>query len=192
VQDDAWFLGGSVSLTEVFAVAGGNMTFDACVQDCKADSSCQYITYRYGTTKCFKKVAGTGSDIIAFKAVLGGLADVAESLSVPSSPADSPADSPANKTKAKALSTGAYTFWLDSAAGVGSDVSASGPTTSVRACLAACDANGECAAAVMGGITGPASAPSSCVLVKGNTMPATFIRSMTKTVVSRLRLEDVF
>lgn len=59
----AGFLGGSVSLTEVFAAAGANMTFDACVQDCKADSSCQYITYRYQTTKCFKKVAGTGRSV---------------------------------------------------------------------------------------------------------------------------------
>lgn len=115
---------------------------------------------------------------------MGGLADAAESLSVPSSPAD--------KTKAEALSTGAYTFWRDNAAGVGSDVSTTGPTTSVRACLAACDTNSECAAAVMGGISGPASAPSSCVLVKGNTAPATSIRSMTKAVVTRLRLEDVF
>lgn len=59
----AGFLGGSVSLTEVFAAAGANMTFDACVQDCKADSSCQYVTYRYQTTKCFKKVAGTGRSV---------------------------------------------------------------------------------------------------------------------------------
>lgn len=185
IQDDAWFLGGSVALTEATAAAGSNMTFDACVQDCKADDSCQYITYRYRTSRCFKKTAGTGSDIIAFKAVLGGLSDgSAESLRVPSS-------GPADETKAEALSTGSYTFWRDSAAGVGSDVSTTGPTTSVRACLAACDMDGECAAAVMGGVTGPGSVPSSCRLVKGNTAPATFIRSMTKTVVTRLRLEDV-
>jgi hypothetical protein len=52
-----------VALTEVTAAAGNNMTFEACVQDCKADDSCQYITYRYRTSRCFKKTAGTGRSV---------------------------------------------------------------------------------------------------------------------------------
>lgn len=56
IVDAAWYMGGVVQLTDV----PGNVTFDACVGNCKADANCQYITYDYDASNCTKKVAGTG------------------------------------------------------------------------------------------------------------------------------------
>jgi hypothetical protein len=94
--------------------------------------------------------------------------------------------------KSASSASGAYTFWKDSADGIGADTSTVGPTISLQACLAACDAEGGCAAVVLKGLTSPSSVPTSCVLVKGDITPATFKRSMTKAVVNRLHLEDIF
>lgn len=90
------------------------------------------------------------------------------------------------------MASGSYTWYLDSAEGMGASNSTTGPTTSVQACLAACDKDGACAAVVMGGMTSATSKPSSCVLLKGDTTPGVFKRSVTKTVASKLNLEALF
>jgi hypothetical protein len=53
IADLAWYLGGSVDMANV---TGAN-TFAACVGDCKADASCQYVTFDYDTSNCTKKTA---------------------------------------------------------------------------------------------------------------------------------------
>lgn len=57
VADTAWYMGGAVPLTPVPGVG----SFDACVEGCRSDASCQYITYDYtagaAETSCFKKTA---------------------------------------------------------------------------------------------------------------------------------------
>ena len=57
VEDGAWFLGGSASLTSV----GAATTFQACVDACSADDSCQYVTFDYDANTCQKKVDGSGT-----------------------------------------------------------------------------------------------------------------------------------
>jgi len=52
VDDLAWFMGGSVAMAPVEA-----NSFEACVEDCKADAACQYLTFDYKTRRCSKKVA---------------------------------------------------------------------------------------------------------------------------------------
>jgi hypothetical protein len=55
IVDAAWYMGGAATLTDVSSAT----TLQACVDDCKGDSTCQYITYDYASTgvKCQKKVA---------------------------------------------------------------------------------------------------------------------------------------
>jgi hypothetical protein len=130
------------------------------------------------------------SDVIAFKAVVpGDAAAAAASLRDTTGP-----DGPyiLGRVKASAMASGAYTFWLDTAGGIGADHSTTVNATSGQECLSACDSASECAAAVMKGITGVTSTPSSCVLLKGDSTPATFKRSMAKAVVTRLGLAALF
>jgi hypothetical protein len=54
--DTAWEMGGTVSLEEVPQAK----EFPGCVEACKADDSCQYITFDYSSSSCSKKVAGVG------------------------------------------------------------------------------------------------------------------------------------
>jgi hypothetical protein len=95
------------------------------------------------------------------------------------------------KNKAKGLASGSYTFWAEDpieAAAIGASRSA-GSTVSVQACLNACDTDGSCAAVVMTGlVTGATTAnkPTACSLVKGDATVATFKRSVTKAVVTKL------
>lgn len=54
--EPAWYVGGNVSLTKVSSAAN----FSACVADCKADATCQYVTFDYDAadgSKCSKKQA---------------------------------------------------------------------------------------------------------------------------------------
>jgi hypothetical protein len=44
----------------------------------------------------------------------------------------------------------------------------------------------------MTGITAVSSTPTACSLIKGDTRVATFKRSVTKTVVSRLEVSALF
>lgn len=55
IVDTAWYLGGSVSLTNV----SGATTFAACVSNCSADSQCQYFTFDHETSARFKKTASS-------------------------------------------------------------------------------------------------------------------------------------
>lgn len=56
VMDAAWQMGGTAQMTPVAAAN----TFEGCVEDCKADNSCQYITFDYDTSACSKRAAKTG------------------------------------------------------------------------------------------------------------------------------------
>jgi hypothetical protein len=121
------------------------------------------------------------SDIIAFKAASAGTSG-AGSLSI---------DGTANTATASA--SGSYTFWQDDSTGVGATRTLVPDVTTVQQCLDACDAAGEssCAGVIMTGVTAPASAPTTCHKVYGNSTAAVYKRSVTKTVVTRLQLEDL-
>lgn len=56
VVDAAWSMGGSAALTSV----PGTSTFADCIDSCRSDASCEYITYDYEAgagAGCFKKTA---------------------------------------------------------------------------------------------------------------------------------------
>jgi hypothetical protein len=91
---------------------------------------------------------------------------------------------------AKGLASGAYTFWWQSAAGIGA---ATTPviTSSFQACLTACDSNPTCAAVAMTGVTTSKAPVQACSLIKGDSTLATFQRSVTKVNTSRLVLPAV-
>ena len=95
-------------------------------------------------------------EVVAFKAVTAG---------------DTTAAGFRKKKTAKGLSSGSYTFWKESATGLGAASSAVS-AASVQACLDACDSDAECAAVAMTGITSATAAPASC--------------SVTKAVVTKL------
>jgi len=57
ISDVAWYMGGSVAMATVSSAS----TFAACVDACKADTDCQYITFDYVTSQCSKRTAGPGS-----------------------------------------------------------------------------------------------------------------------------------
>lgn len=169
ISDSAWYMGGSAAMEAVSAAS----SFDTCVAACKAEDSCQYITFDYDTSACSMMKAtsqsGNTGDVLAFKAVVAG------------------DTSAASKTKANALASGSYSFWKSDAAGIGAS-SSGGPNTNYQACLSACDADAECAAVAMTGVSSSDATAQigTCSLIKGNSSVATFKRSMTKAVVGRL------
>jgi hypothetical protein len=114
------------------------------------------------------------SALVAFKAVVAG---------------DSTAAS--KKNKAKGLASGSYTFWAEdvtSAAAIGdSQLDPTGPApTTIQACLDACDTVASCAGVVMTDVSATDSDTATCKLISGVASVATFKRSVTKAVVSRL------
>jgi len=54
IADLAWYMGGPVDMDLVDVG-----TFEACVDICKRDDDCQYITYDYNTTQCYKKMVNS-------------------------------------------------------------------------------------------------------------------------------------
>jgi hypothetical protein len=109
--------------------------------------------------------------VLAFKAVVAG---------------DTTAAS--KSADAKALASGSYTFWKETAVGVGA-ASPGGPTSSLQACLSACDLDNNCAAVAITGATSDAAAAiGSCSLIKGDSTVAQFKRSVTKAVATRLQV----
>jgi hypothetical protein len=90
-------------------------------------------------------------------------------------------------SSAKALASGSYTFWWGQAAGIGAS-NESAPTTSVQACLSACDRDHRCAAVAMTGVTAVGAPITSCSLIRGDSTLATFKRSVTRVVPNRLGL----
>lgn len=124
------------------------------------------------------------NDMLAFKAVTAG-------------------DAGANKKKkfggmaAKMLPSGSYTFFMDTGA-TPSGVPTVGiqyappalATSSIQACLTACDDDYLCAGVWMTGVISPnqSNGPSSCTLIKGDATNGVFKRSMTKANVARLIL----
>lgn len=168
IVDAAWYMGGAVSLTNATDSA---TTFDACVAACKASATCQYATFDYDSKQCFLKAVGTASaagDVLAFKAVVAG-------------------DTSAAST-AKALASGSYTFWNSGAADVGKSADLNAAATTVTACLTACDGDAECAAVAMTGATSMDATGISCKLIKGDSTVATFKRTATRAVVTKLSL----
>jgi len=93
---------------------------------------------------------------------------------------------PGNKgTVAKGLASGSYTFWSDSAVGIGKSAT-DVDTTSFQGCLNACDHAEACAAVAMTGVTAANAPITTCQLIEGDNTIATFKRSVTKVVTSRL------
>jgi len=60
IADAAWQMGGGVTLINATNVDGVT-TFSGCVANCKADANCQYITFDYETSMCYKKDAVVSS-----------------------------------------------------------------------------------------------------------------------------------
>lgn len=92
-------------------------------------------------------------------------------------------------TAAKGLASGSYTFWSDSPAGIGTSTAAV-DTTSFQGCLNACDSAEACAAVAMTGVTAANAPITTCRLIKGDNTIATFKRSVTKVMASRLALPN--
>jgi hypothetical protein len=90
-------------------------------------------------------------------------------------------------SSAKALASGSYTFWWGRASGIGTS-NESISTTSFQACLSACDRDHGCAAVAMTGVTAVSALITSCSLIRGVSTLATFKRSVTRVVPSRLGL----
>lgn len=57
IGDGSWYMGGSVAMTSVANVTN----FESCVETCRIDANCQYITFDYGmqpgNPQCFIKTA---------------------------------------------------------------------------------------------------------------------------------------
>jgi len=123
--------------------------------------------------------AAVCSDVLAFKAVVPGEDTTTSAQST-------------GAVRGSALASGAYTFWKTDAFGIGADNSTSGTTTSIQACLTSCDKDGQCAAVVMKDVTSAESVPSTCTMLKGDLTPATFKRSVTKAVTTRLSVSSLF
>jgi len=90
-------------------------------------------------------------------------------------------------TVAKGLASGSYTFWSDSAVGIGKSTTDI-DTTSFQGCLNACDRAEACAAVAMTGVTAANATITTCQLIEGDDTIATFKRSVTKVMTSRLAL----
>jgi hypothetical protein len=132
------------------------------------------------------------SDVIAFKAVIPGDNGASSTTGGDKRRLQATPSTLSDKVKAFAMASGSYTFYLDDAEGVGASNTTASQATTVHDCLAACDKDGACAAAVMRGVTSFTANPNECVLLRGDTTPGLFKRSMTKTVVSRLDLSVLF
>jgi hypothetical protein len=52
IEDIAWILGGSAAMS-----ATGADTFEACVDGCKADERCMYLTFDYVKSLCYQNLA---------------------------------------------------------------------------------------------------------------------------------------
>jgi hypothetical protein len=90
-------------------------------------------------------------------------------------------------SSAKALASGSYTFWWGQASSIGAS-NESVPTTSFQACLSACDRDYRCAAVAMTGVTAVDAPITLCNLIRGDSTLATFKRSVTRVVPSRMGL----
>lgn len=117
-------------------------------------------------------LAVRSGQVVAFKALLAADPIMAKAL---------------RDTTAKGLASGSYTFWWESLGGIGTSTTPVN-TTSLKACLSACDNVEECAAVAMTGVTAVTAPISTCHLVKGDSTLATFKRSVTRVVTSRLTL----
>lgn len=108
---------------------------------------------------------------MAFKAVLGG-------------------DTTATSVKGKFLPSGSYTFWPETfvagSLGTSQDIFSTLVTSTLPACLAACDNDAGCAAVAMTGVNRANDNITSCKTIKGDTTIAAFKRSVTRAVVSQL------
>lgn len=110
--------------------------------------------------------------VVAYKALLAADTTVAQSKP---------------HTKAKGLASGSYTLYWDSPAGIGTSTT-DVTTTSFQSCLNACDADSECAAVAMAGVTTAMTTATGCQIIRGNNTVATFKRSVTKVNTNRLVL----
>jgi len=125
---------------------------------------------------CALLSAPCSGQVLAFKALLA-----ADTLFAKSRAAS-------NKgTLAKGLASGSYTFWSDSPVGIGTSTTDVN-TTSFQGCLNACDHAEACAAVAMTGVTAANATITACQLIEGDDTIATFKRSVTKVVTSRLTL----
>jgi hypothetical protein len=52
IEDTAWLLGGTAAMSNTSAT-----TFEACVDGCKVDATCMYLTFDYVSSQCYKKSA---------------------------------------------------------------------------------------------------------------------------------------
>lgn len=106
--------------------------------------------------------------MLAFKALLAG-------------------DTAAASVLGKSLVSGAYTFWKDAGANVGFETTTVTASTAA-ACLASCDSDAACAAVKMTGVTAIGDTVASCNMIKGDPAIATWKRSATKAVATKLTL----
>lgn len=137
------------------------------------------ITLSLISNCCITLLFAACSDLLAFKSTVAGDTTAA---SINTDPA----------VTAHGLASGSYTFYKDSAEGIGAAVIAvTEPVGSIQACLNLCDADPRCAAAVMTGVAAIGDVPTACSLVRGDTTVGVFKRSVTKTVLSRLSLATV-
>jgi len=181
ITDAAWVMGGSADM-----ITQTVTSFDGCVDACRVNPKCQYITFDYSNNECKLKlrvlanIANSKMPVTAFKAVVGG--DVTASST--------------NITEAKAVASGLYSYWRDIGANIGTSGS-QGPTNHVAACLGACDDAPDCAAVAMAGVSVIAGnwdgtripttggTLESCWLIYGSSAVGGSLRSVTKAALGQ-------
>lgn len=99
----------------------------------------------------------------------------------------------ASSMKAESQGSGSFTFWNDedgdAITKVGTVLSTLTGTPSLQDCLAACTREDKCAAAYIEGASKNMTAPvTKCDLRKGNSNQGLFIRTVIKTVITKLAL----
>lgn len=165
---DNWFLAGA-STTEYTSTQ--TMTLTVCADGCRDIAGCQFVTYDYSNDKCYHRMTTvTDGSVLAFKTVL-----------VDGSTATS---SSFNATRAKAITSGIYSFWKDNGAGIGSQTDVS-PNPTVKQCLQTCDQDEACAGVVMSSVTSTTTDTTAvpCKLIKGSVTVGDSKRSMVKAAL---------
>jgi hypothetical protein len=92
-------------------------------------------------------------------------------------------------TSAKTASSGIFTWYQDpNHPSIGIQSAAPGVSAFVTAqdCLDACDDDGWCVGVIMLPTAQPENIPKTCVLIRGDTTPGVYKRSMTRADIARL------
>lgn len=154
---------GYINTTEAGAATTQN-TLDLCLAECTG--ACMYATYDYsvGSNNCrvYSADAAGGTKVVGFKAVPSG-------------------NVVASASKAAALASGRYTFWLKDVA-VFDDAATVVGVTTADGCMESCDADANCVAVAWD----TSASPLVCKNIAADTTVGTGKRSLAVTKTGQL------